>query len=148
MALAITKKQKRERDSILKAIDNYSKLKNKEGVENPCEATGSQKYLSTKKACKTLDKIMASKTELESKKGQAELDKQTSELMKGAVADSATTANTAAGTAATATTPQTPQATDDMTKYLAIGGVGLLLVGGVAYFLLRTPSSSATAPAK
>ena len=148
---AITKKQKRERDEIFRKIDEYAQQKTKDPSENPCNIPSTKKYFATAQRCKQLEKSLASNVDIESKKAQAESDKQISELTKSATADSSATAPAGAAAqagASTAAPAGTSQATDDMTKYLAIGGVGLLLLGGVAYFLLRTPSPSATAPAK
>lgn len=149
MALATTKKQKQERDSILKQIDDYAKAKNKEELDNPCKIPSNLKYPLTKKACKNLEKAQTSETDIAAKKVQTEQDKQTAALIAGATQTDTTGGATAPATPAAtggATAPATAEG--DMTKYYIIGGVAIVAIGGLAFFLLRTPSSGASAPAK
>lgn len=147
MALAVTKKQKRERDNILKSIEEYARKKDKEGAENPCDLPSSQKYPATKKACKNLVNSLTAKTDIASKQAEAEQNKQTAELMKQATAPTDSTGGAGAGAAQPAGAASA-QPTGDMTMYYAIGGGVLLLIGVGAFFLLRKPSAESAAPAK
>lgn len=140
-------KKRKEADKILKQISDFQKTK--EGF-NPCnDPVVVNKYPRVKKACKTSEKIdstkakqEASKAKTESQQAQVEAEKQTNALIQSVTADSTAT------TAAASVQGGQPQEKGDMTKYLVIGGVGLLLIGGVAFFLLKKPSSSVAAPAK
>jgi hypothetical protein len=137
-------KKRKEADRILQQISEFQRTKT--GF-NPCDDPANlRKYPRVRQACKLGAKQEAAKVEAESKKTQAEGDKQIAELLKGATSDTTQAAAPAQGAAAPAqTSAQQPEG--DMTKYLVIGGVGLLLIGGVAFFLLRKPSA-APAPAK
>jgi hypothetical protein len=143
-------RKKREANKILEEISRYQRTK--EGF-NPCsDPVAIKKYAPVRKACKIGEKIdkaqsrqEAAKAKTESRKAQVEAEKQTSALIQSVTADS--TATTEATAAASVQGGQ-PQEKGDMTKYLVIGGVGLLLIGGVAFFLLKKPSSAVAAPAK
>jgi hypothetical protein len=143
-------KKRKEANKILEEISRYQRTK--EGF-NPCsDPVAIKKYPRVKQACKIGGKIdsaqskqEATKAKTESQKAQVEAEKQTNALIQSVTADS--TATTEATAAASVQGGQ-PQEKGGMTKYLVIGGVGLLLIGGVAFFLLKKPSSAVAAPAK